>query len=216
MSLVAMSRMARGGKMGRGIFPFQKRKENFPLCSFPSDRKLQQESKQSVMVAWSKEVVTEGKGRNDRHWPGNESQNAHPHLEALLCPSTPLPLYLVCPAQDPGRRAGKGTQAHDLTLPPAGRVPHMQGTPSRGGGGQGAGRPTGVHLRFTGHSREPAGNLIPLLRVVVHSGTASSASPAWQKQWRNNFRPGRGEPTGVSPLTSVFLVMQRNILRSRN
>lgn len=32
--------------------------------------------------------------------------------------------------------------------------------------------------------------LLPLLRAVVHSETASSASLAFRKQRRNNFRPG--------------------------
>ena len=46
----------------------------------------------------------------------------------------------------------EGIKGHDPTLPPARRASARQGTPARGGGGQGASRPTGVHLRFTRHS----------------------------------------------------------------
>lgn len=43
-----------------------------------SASKLQQGSKQRVMVASFKEVKTDRIGRNDRKWAGNKSQNAHP------------------------------------------------------------------------------------------------------------------------------------------
>lgn len=58
-----------------------------------SARKLQQGSKQRVMVARFKEVETDRTGRNDKKWPGNESQNARPYLKALLCP--PVLLHTV-------------------------------------------------------------------------------------------------------------------------
>lgn len=103
----------------------------------------------------SKELVTERRGRNDRKWPGNTSPNAHPYLKTLLCPSAPLPSIILCESSSAswGDRGGRNYKGHDPTLPPARRAPARQGAPPRGGGGQGASRPAGVHLRFTRHSR---------------------------------------------------------------
>lgn len=116
--------------------------------------------------------------------------------------------YCVSPQLSiPGGGAGKGTQGHDLTLPPARRAPHRQGTPARGGGRQGAGRPSGVHLWFTGHSQRgvyfPCSGLRFIPRFILylpseHSKERTSglglAGGAGLSQAEVITRPGRATP----------------------